>query len=265
MPTLNKNKQTWDTTYDWKYQGDEWSIPYGSVEAQWYGAIYPRIYPFLPADTILEIAPGFGRWTQFLLKQSQHLIGVDLSQACITACRERFADQSQASFYVNNGTSLAMISNQSVDFVFSYDSLVHAEADVIQAYLHELKRILKSDGIAWIHHSNLAMYRGYFTLTKIVPRRLIRKFMRYRLMDYDHWRGYNVSARAVRQWCKNAGLVCVGQELTIWGSRRLIDCYSMITLPNSKWDRPFQSIKNTNREALMIGKRKNLMKWDHRA
>ena len=48
--------------YDWKEAGEEWSQPWGSSAAQWAGTIFPRIRECLPADTILEIAPGFGRW-----------------------------------------------------------------------------------------------------------------------------------------------------------------------------------------------------------
>ena len=32
-------------------------------DSQWFGLIFPRIHAFLPTGTILEIAPGFGRWT----------------------------------------------------------------------------------------------------------------------------------------------------------------------------------------------------------
>ncbi|MEU4524360.1 hypothetical protein AB0F52_37265 [Amycolatopsis sp. NPDC024027] len=42
----------------------EWS------ESMWAWAIQPRISPFLPSAHTLEIAPGFGRATQFLLPAS---------------------------------------------------------------------------------------------------------------------------------------------------------------------------------------------------
>src|SRR4030095_8370524 len=46
-------------------RGEEWSSAWGGSEAQWLGAIFLRIRAFIPTDTILEIAPGFGRWTNF--------------------------------------------------------------------------------------------------------------------------------------------------------------------------------------------------------
>ena len=67
----------------------------------------PRLMRFLPAGTILEIAPGFGRFTQYLLPFATRLIGVDLSPKCVEACRSRFPDSPQASFLVNDGLSFS--------------------------------------------------------------------------------------------------------------------------------------------------------------
>ena len=71
MPDIAWNKATWDGTYDWSRKGEEWSDAWGGSAALWYGAILPRIAVFLPAGAVLEIGPGFGRWTRFLLAQCQ--------------------------------------------------------------------------------------------------------------------------------------------------------------------------------------------------
>ena len=77
--------------YDWKEAGEEWSEPWGTSHAQWNGTIFPRIRDCLPAGTILEIAPGFGRWTYYLKDFCDELWAVDKSSECIEACRHRFA------------------------------------------------------------------------------------------------------------------------------------------------------------------------------
>ena len=84
--------------------------------------LYPRIHRFIPAPTILEIAPGFGRWTQFLKRHCQSLIAVDISKKCIEFCKARFPSGPHITFQVNDGTSLPAIPDDSVDFVFSFDS-----------------------------------------------------------------------------------------------------------------------------------------------
>ena len=145
MPTKEQNLTAWNQTYPWPQQGEEWSSTWGGSEAQWFFVIYPRIHLFIPAKTILEIAPGYGRWTDYLRNYCQRLVGVDLSPSCIEACKRRFASLSDASFHVNDGYSLAMIPDESVDFAFSFDSLVHAENDVIAAYLEQLSKILAAN------------------------------------------------------------------------------------------------------------------------
>ncbi len=172
MPTIDQNLAEWNAPSRWRQQGDEWSVAWGGVEPQWYGALYPRIHAFLPAPVILEIAPGFGRWTQYLKSYCDKLILVDLAENCIEVCKKRFASSSHILYHTNDGKSLAMIEDRSLDFVFSFDSLVHAEAEVIKAYLEDLSKKLTPNGIGFIHHSNIGEYQRAFSLFKKVPVRV---------------------------------------------------------------------------------------------
>jgi ubiquinone/menaquinone biosynthesis C-methylase UbiE len=126
MPSLDENKALWDKSYDWSRAGEEWSREWGSSYMQWHGTLLPRMRAFLPAASVLEIAPGHGRWTRFLKDFCSRLSIVDLSATCIEACRRRFAGASNISYFVNDGRSLDMVPDGSVDFIFSFDSLVHA-------------------------------------------------------------------------------------------------------------------------------------------
>jgi SAM-dependent methyltransferase len=154
MRDLSWNKATWDSAYNWSQRGEEWSHSWGSSEAQWFGAILPRIHRYLPARRILEIAPGFGRWTRFLIGACTQYQGVDLSASCVDFCSKEFAAATHASFHTNDGVSLDMVEDGSCDFVFSFDSLVHAELDVLEQYARQIVRKLAPNGVALIHHSN---------------------------------------------------------------------------------------------------------------
>lgn len=170
MPEIKWNDWFWGTHYDWKDQGEEWSSAWGSSEAQWFGTLYPRLHRYLPAPTILEIAPGFGRWTRFLLPQCNHYYGVDLSPACIDHCTRRFARASQARFVKNDGKSLAFLGKTKLDFVFSFDSLVHADEDVLDTYVAQILPRLSSRGAAFLHHSNAAALNLQEPIPKRGPR-----------------------------------------------------------------------------------------------
>ena len=66
MPTLSWNLQQWNKHYGWSAAGDAWSAVWSSANHECFGTLLPRIHPYLPAQTILEIPPGYGRWTQYL-------------------------------------------------------------------------------------------------------------------------------------------------------------------------------------------------------
>lgn len=203
MPTVAENARRWGG-YDWDHEGHKWSpgsTPAGT-DLLWWRSLRPRLHQHLPTGTILEIAPGSGRWTTYLLNECERLIGVDLTERCVRLCRDRFATTS-AEFHVNDGQSLPMLADASVDLAFSFDSLVHAEAEQVRHYLIELARTLKPGGVAFLHHSNLATYAN--------PRGGIPWYVRER-----NWRGASMSARVFREAAAAAGLHCVAQELVNW-------------------------------------------------
>jgi Methyltransferase domain len=245
MPTVEENRHAWDVDYSWPENGDEWSAKWGGAEAQWFETLLPRIHPFLPAGTILEIAPGHGRWTQFLKDCCDELVVVDLAAHCIDACRRRFSTCSHISYHVNDGRSLAMLPNRSVDFAFSFDSLVHAEADVIESYLNGLARVLTVDGVGFIHHSHIGAYRRAFSILNRMPRRLRERLEQRGLVPRDQWRAHSMTRQRFEELCTRAGLACIGQELVNWNGPILVDAFSMFTRPGSMWERPNRVLRNT--------------------
>ena len=211
---------------------------------QWYGSIFPRIQRFLPVETILEIAPGFGRWTQFLKEHCQSLIAVDLVEKCIESCRQRFSENQHLRFYVNDGKSLAMVPDNSVDFVFSFDSLVHADPSVMEAYIGQLPRILTRTGVAFLHHSNYGCYRIYQKVRgfRIVGGALAR-FGILELIDAN--RDRNMTGEKLVLFAEEHGLKCINQELINWETRRVLnDCVSVIVRSTSPLAHPNCVFKN---------------------
>ena len=258
--TLSENEAFW-ARYDWSRAGEEWSEGWGGSHAQWHGVILPRIARFLPTGSMLEIAPGYGRWTGYLLEQCEALTIVDLDDACIEACRKRFAGGYRLSFHVNDGRSLEMIEDESVDFAFSFDSLVHVDEGVIAHYLRELGRKLTPDGVGFIHHSNAGRYRRYFELTDSIPRGRVReRLYKLRVLDRPRWRALDMTAKRFRESCESAGLQCISQEVVNWTTRRLIDCFSIFTRPASHWARPNRILVNSGfvSEARAIKRRAQL-------
>jgi SAM-dependent methyltransferase len=246
MPELDQNLDYWNVSYDWSDSGDEWSEWLGGTPAIWFGTLMPRIHAFVPTGTILEIAPGYGRVTQYLKDACDQLVVVDLAERCIDHCRERFADATNIEYHVNDGRSLDMVTDGSIDFAFSFDSLVHAEADVLQAYLPQLARKLQPDGIGFFHHSNVGRYRPLTALARRTPDWALRRLVPIGAMiDIRAWRAESVTAERFAGWCEGAGLACISQETINWESGPyLIDAFSTFTPRGSSWERPLRSVRN---------------------
>lgn len=249
MPTVEKNKSVWNDTYDWNKAGEEWSTNWGTSYMQWYGTILPRIRAFLPARTILEIAPGFGRWTEFLKEFCANLIVVDLSKKCIKACQERFSSCSHITYCVNDGRSLDMIPNNTIDFIFSFDSLVHAEDIVISDYISQFPRKLKQNGIAFIHHSNLGEYSNHLKMQLRISRipKVLGILKKLRIFDDVCFQGRasSMTAKKMQLYAEENGLQCIIQELITWNTKRtFIDCLSIIVKKDSIWFRDNKVFSN---------------------
>ncbi len=216
--------------YDWSNRGDEWSEPWGGTRYLWSITIFPRIQSLLPSTQILEIAPGFGRCTQFLKDFCDRLTVVDISERCIHACQERFRESGSISYHTNDGTSLDMIPDRSIDFVFSWDSLVHADNTVMEAYIKQLPRIMKPGGYGFIHHSNLAEYVDKNT----------GKLMR----EDPHSRDETMDSSLFLQYCNESGLHCLVQEKITWRCDYLNDCFSLITPGHDRLRPQYRLIEN---------------------
>lgn len=243
---IDENVSTWNAASSWDGAEEQWSGPWGGAEAQWWGTILPRIHAFVPAPTILELGPGHGRWSQYLKELCDELILVDVAEKCIETCRSRFADEQHIVYHVNDGMSLGFVEDHQVDFVFSFDSLVHAEADALTSYAHELARVLTPDGVAFIHHSNLGELRAWTALARCIPRRWRWDLeVRGLIVNISAWRAESASASRVVRACEKAGLSCIAQEKIAWHyGRFLIDAISLITPRGSTWDRPRRVIRN---------------------
>jgi len=208
MPDLTWNKAYWDGDYDWRGRGEEWSQAWGSSEAQWFGSLYPRLHRFLPAERVLEIAPGHGRWTHYLLQYTRaDYLGIDLAAEGIDYCRAIFAARPLARFAVNDGLSLEQAEDGAFDLVFSFDSLVHAEMEVHERYVPQILAKLTPTGVAFIHHSNWAEVAG-----AEVNR---------------HVRGENVGARAFAALVRQHGGAVLVQERIAWGMSALCDALTL--------------------------------------
>ena len=183
--SVAENELKWNH-YSWERGENEWT-----QSEEWKNSVIEHVMleNIPPGHVVVEIGPGFGRWTRKLIEISERLIAVDVTEKCIAHCKKLFADNKNVEFHINDGRSLDMIADDSVDFVWSFDVFVHIEPPDIEHYLREFQRILKDDGIAIIHHgiAGKTDFGWRSSLTSKVFSDLLEKHGFKLLRQFDSW------------------------------------------------------------------------------
>ena len=150
------NRKNWS-----RLNGDHWTLAAKRMKGLdpnlWKASLIDQVMKkYIRGESaILEIGPGAGRWTEFLVELANRLFVVDVSERCIEVCRERFKLHSNVEYHVTDGADgwLNFIPSGSIDYVWSYDVFVHINPTDIEAYINDFQRVLRPGGHAVIHHA----------------------------------------------------------------------------------------------------------------
>jgi ubiquinone/menaquinone biosynthesis C-methylase UbiE len=221
--SIEWNLWTWDDPDSWIRDGDGWTFharSCGQPYSDWKRSVVNNLLdPFLHSDVrVLEIAPGHGRWTEFMIGQVQKLMVVDLCPTCIETCRKRFEQHNpEIDFFCNDGRSLPL-ENESVDLVWSFAGFVHIDQNDTRTYLKEMARVLAPGGRLVIHHAGWPQW----TIRMQVLARLLgerrRNVTRMLAQGTLRDRGQRtpMSAKLFRSLAAREGLL-IDQQIRSWG------------------------------------------------
>jgi 2-polyprenyl-3-methyl-5-hydroxy-6-metoxy-1,4-benzoquinol methylase len=111
--SVARNREKW-TDYDWRGAGEEWN-----VSPEWKRALIDDVLVKYidPGKDILEVGPGAGRWTEWLVKLARSVVAVDVSEKCIEMCEQRFKGCTNVRFFLNNGCGLPFLGDRSIDYI----------------------------------------------------------------------------------------------------------------------------------------------------
>ncbi len=206
-----------------RFSGDQFKgAPYYRIAEpdmnwQWESMIWPLIQD-LDFSCVVDLAAGHGRNSEKLRQYADKLIIVDINQECIDYCKQRFGQDKNITYVKNDGLSLGQIEDQSVTLVYSFDSMVHFDSDVIKEYLGEFSRILKVGGKCFCHHSNYTGNPG-------------GKFT-----QSPHWRNF-MSKELFAHYSLKVGLRPIQQKIIDWSESDL-DCLSILQKTEAAQTRP---------------------------
>jgi len=134
-----------------KFYGLQWGDPENSGPQVYMRDRY--VLPYVKPDQVaLEIGPGGGRWTRYLIGFSR-LYVVDYHAELLNELRRR-CNRPNMRFIVNNGTEFPGVPEASVDYVISIACFVHLELHLIRAYLKSIHSILRPGGNVVLTYSD---------------------------------------------------------------------------------------------------------------
>lgn len=154
--SAENNCNMWNN-YDWSRLGNEWTenirITLERDPIKWKKSILDNLMrKYIQSNSIiLEIGPGGGRWTEYLLLLAKKIILADISHKCIKICKVRFRNFPNIEYFLIE-KELRFPSNF-IDFVWSFDAFVHINPPIIYDYVENINKMLKPGGIAIIHHA----------------------------------------------------------------------------------------------------------------
>jgi ubiquinone/menaquinone biosynthesis C-methylase UbiE len=106
--------------------------------------------------TMLELGCGAGRMTRTFSRKFSRVYAFDISAEMLRHARALYPDASNVDWTLGNGADLSDLSNESVDFVFSYIVLHHMpDRALALGYIREMLRLLKAGGLFLFQFSTL--------------------------------------------------------------------------------------------------------------
>lgn len=156
------DRETWETRDRYGYQWGQGVLQANGSMAK---AADAYLRPYLPKGRydlkILELSPGAGRFTSELIRYARSIDLLDMNQACLDLCAERFkVHTAPMRFYLNDGRSCAMIEDTDYDLVACFDSMVHMHPDIIKGYVEQLGQKVIPGGILWLDYSGMGAREG---------------------------------------------------------------------------------------------------------
>ena len=179
-----------------------------ALDIQWANIIAPLLQG-LEYSTVIDLASGHGRNARRLAEKARLVYCVDINPENIKFLRQRFADDQRFVVVHNDGSTLSFFEKSSVDLLYCFDALVHFDLEIIQSYLKEGYRVLRTGGHAFIHCSNYTGNPGgHFS-------------------NNPHWRNF-MSFELFSHLAIKAGFAVRHARKIDWGDVRELDCVFLL-------------------------------------
>ncbi len=113
--------------------------------AQMHQERYKFAAKYVSGMSVLDVACGEGYGSDMLSREARNLVGVDIDEITINSAKDKYK-RDNLKFLVG-GVSNIPVKNLSIDVVVSFETIEHVRLKEQIAFLEEVSRILRKDGI----------------------------------------------------------------------------------------------------------------------
>ena len=118
------------------------------------GSPFRELFDQLDLSRTAELACGHGRHAERAATRCGRLALLDIHSSNLGHCRQRLATHRHLDYLLTSGADLQPLADGSLTALYCYDAMVHFDPVVVEAYVHDLQRVLAPGGMALLHHSN---------------------------------------------------------------------------------------------------------------
>lgn len=120
---------------------------------------YQSIQHLVPGKIILDAACGEGYGTDMIAKDAHQIYGIDIDKVTIEHAQKQYI-KANLEFLVGSIEKLPF-EDGFFDIVVSFETIEHVDEKIQNAFLKEIKRVLKEDGLLIISTPNKEIYSDY--------------------------------------------------------------------------------------------------------
>ena len=112
---------------------------------------------------VLDAACGEGYGSRILAEKAKSVIGLDISAKTVERANKNYASECNNLKYVCGSiASMEMIETDTIDVVVSFETIEHVDEGIQNAFMKEIKRVLKQDGILIMSTPNKRIYSDLY-------------------------------------------------------------------------------------------------------
>ena len=105
---------------------------------------------------VLDAACGEGYGTYLLSQKASMVMGIDIDPTTVDSARERY--QKENIQFVTGSIGFLPFEDHTFDIVVSFETIEHVEEELQNAFMNEIIRVLKRDGVLIMSTPNRAVY-----------------------------------------------------------------------------------------------------------